>query len=122
MAVEAAAVVPENIEFGAVTFDFDQDELSPMAKMNLDQNLQRLYSQPNMRIVIKGHTDSTGAEDYNQKLSERRAQAVYDYLASRGVSGERMKTLGYGESQPVADNSTTQGRSLNRRAEIIAGQ
>jgi len=122
VAVEAAAVVPENIEFGAVTFDFDQDELSPMAKMNLDQNLQRLYSQPNMRIVIKGHTDSTGAEDYNQKLSERRAQAVYDYLASRGVSGERMKTLGYGESQPVADNSTTQGRSLNRRAEIIAGQ
>ena len=116
--VEAAAVIPEAIELDTITFDFDKYELSPKAKMNLDENLQRLSNQPNLSIVIKGYTDATGPEAYNQKLSERRAQAVYDYFASRGVSGERMKTLGYGESHPVTDNSTAQGRALNRRAEI----
>jgi OOP family OmpA-OmpF porin len=118
VAVEAAAVIPEAIELDTITFAFDKYELSPEAKMNLDENLQRLSSQPNLPIVIKGYTDSTGPEDYNQMLSERRAQAVYDYLSSRGVSPERMKTLGYGESHPVTDNSTAQGRALNRRAEI----
>ena len=118
VAVEAAAVIPEAIELDTITFDFDKHELSPKAKMNLDENLQRLSNQPNLSIVIKGYTDATGPEAYNQKLSERRAQAVYDYFASRGVSGERMKTLGYGESHPVTDNSTAQGRALNRRAEI----
>jgi len=120
--VEAAAVIPEAIELDTVNFAFDKHELSPEAKMNLDENLQRLSSQPNVSIVIKGYTDSTGPEDYNQKLSEQRAQAVYDYLASKGVSAERMKTLGYGESNPVTDNSTTQGRALNRRAEITPVQ
>ena len=116
--VEAAAVIPEAIELGGVSFGFDKDELSPQAKMNLDEDLQKLSSQPNLGISVKGYTDSTGPEEYNQKLSERRAQAVHDYLASKGVSPERMKTYGYGESQPVADNSTAEGRALNRRAEI----
>jgi len=116
--VEAAAVIPEAIQLDTITFAFDKHELSPEAKMSLDENLQRLSGQPNLPIVIKGYTDSTGPEDYNQMLSERRAQAVYDYLSSRGVSAERMKTLGYGESHPVTDNSTAQGRALNRRAEI----
>jgi len=118
VAVEAAAVIPEAIELDTITFDFNKYELSPEAKMNLDENLQKLNDQPNLSIVIKGHADSTGPEDYNQKLSERRAQAVYDYFTSRGVSPERMQTLGYGEAQPVADNSTAQGRALNRRAEL----
>jgi len=118
VAVEAAAVIPEAIELDTITFDFNKHELSPEAKMNLDENLQRLSSQPDLSIVIQGHADSTGPEEYNQKLSEQRAQAVYDYFSSRGVSPERMQTLGYGESQPVADNSTAQGRALNRRAEI----
>jgi len=118
VAVEAAAVIPEAVELDTVTFDFDRHELSPKAKMNLDENLQRLSKQGDLSIVILGHADSTGPEEYNQKLSEQRAQAVYDYFASRGVSPERMKTLGYGESHPVADNSTAQGRALNRRAEI----
>jgi len=119
--VEAAAVIPEAIELGGVNFGFDKYELSPEAKMNLDEDLQKLSSHPDLSIVIKGYTDSTGPEDYNQKLSEQRAQAVqavHDYLASKGVSGERMKTLGYGESNPVTDNGTAQGRALNRRAEI----
>jgi OOP family OmpA-OmpF porin len=116
--VEAAAVIPEAITLEGVNFGFDKYELSPQDKMNLDQDLQKLSNQPEARIVIKGYTDSTGPEEYNQKLSERRAQAVYDYFTSKGISGERMKTLGYGESDPVADNSTVQGRALNRRAEI----
>jgi len=118
VAVEAAAVIPEAIQLDNITFAFDKYELSPEAKMNLDENLQKLSRQPNLSIVIKGYTDSTGPEDYNQMLSERRAQAVYDYFTSKGVSAERMKTLGYGESDPVTDNSTAQGRALNRRAEI----
>jgi OOP family OmpA-OmpF porin len=122
VAVEAAAVIPAAIELDNVNFDFDKYELTPKAKMNLDEHLRSLSSQSDRSILIKGYADSTGPEDYNQKLSERRAQAVYDYLTSKGVNPERMKTFGYGESQPVADNSTAQGRALNRRAEIDAGR
>ena len=120
--VEAAAVIPEAITLEGVKFGFDKHELSPQDKMNLDEDLQKLSNQPDLSIVIKGYTDSTGPEEYNQKLSERRAQAVHDYFASKGISGERMKTIGYGESDPVADNSTAQGRALNRRAEISPAQ
>jgi OOP family OmpA-OmpF porin len=120
--VEAAAVIPEAITLEGVKFGFDKYGLSPQDKMNLDQDLQKLSNQPDLSIVIKGYTDSTGPEEYNQKLSEQRAQAVYDYLTSKGISGERMKTIGYGESDPVADNSTAQGRALNRRAEISPAQ
>ncbi|MCG6981126.1 MAG: OmpA family protein [Deltaproteobacteria bacterium] len=120
--IEAAAVIPEAISLEGVNFGFDNHELSPQDKMALDQNLQKLSNRPDLRLVIKGYTDSTGPEEYNQKLSERRAQAVYAYFASKGVSGERMKTVGYGESDPVADNSTAQGRALNRRAEISPAQ
>ena len=116
--VEAAAVVPEVIELDTITFAFDQYELTPEAKMGLDENLERLSSQPDLSIVIQGHTDSIGREDYNQKLSEQRAQAVYEYFISRGVSPERIQTVGYGESRPAADNSSAQGRALNRRTEI----
>ena len=116
--VEAAAVIPEPITLEGVHFGFDKYELSTQDKMDLDQDLQKLRNQPDLRIVIKGYTDSTGPEEYNQKLSEQRAQAVYDYFTSKGISGERMKTVGYGESDPAADNSTAQGRALNRRAEI----
>ena len=86
--------------------------------MGLDENLEGLSNQPDLSIVIQGHTDAIGPEDYNQKLSEQRAQAVYEYFISKGVSPERMQTVGYGESRPVADNSSAQGRALNRRTEI----
>jgi OOP family OmpA-OmpF porin len=120
VAVEAAAVVPEIIEFDTPTFAFDQYELTPEAKMGLAENLEGLSNQPDLSIVIQGHTDAIGPEDYNQKLSEQRAQSVYEYFISKGVSPERMQTVGYGESRPVADNSTAQGRALNRRTEISA--
>jgi OOP family OmpA-OmpF porin len=116
--VEAAAVVPEVIELDTITFAFDQYELTPEAKMRLDENLERLSSQPDLSIVLQGYTDSIGTDDYNQKLSEKRAQAVYEYFISKGVSSERMQSVGYGESRPIADNSSAQGRALNRRTEI----
>jgi len=120
--VKAAAVIPEPITLEGVHFGFDKHELTPQDKMNLDKDLQKLSKEPDVHIVIKGYTDSTGSEEYNQKLSERRAQALYDYFASKGISGERMKTVGYGESDPIANNSTAQGRALNRRAEISPAQ
>ena len=111
-------MVPEVIELDTITFAFDQYELTPEAKMRLDENLERLSSQPDLSIVLQGYTDSIGTDDYNQKLSEKRAQAVYEYFISKGVSSERMQSVGYGESRPIADNSSAQGRALNRRTEI----
>jgi OOP family OmpA-OmpF porin len=118
VAVEAVAVVPEVTELKTVHFEFDKYNLTPMAKMTLDENAEILSSHSEMNIVIQGNTDSTGTETYNLTLSERRAQAVYDYLSSRGIAPERMQTVGFGASRPVAENSTHEGRALNRRSEI----
>jgi outer membrane protein OmpA-like peptidoglycan-associated protein len=70
-------------------------------------------------IVVEGHTDSRGSDSYNLDLSERRAQSVRDYLVTRGVSANHCRAVGYGESRPVADNRTAEGRANNRRVEIV---
>ena len=70
-------------------------------------------------VHVIGHTDSTGSDSYNQGLSERRASSVKTYLASHGVNGERVLTVGKGESEPVASNATSDGRQMNRRVEIF---
>jgi OOP family OmpA-OmpF porin len=72
---------------------------------------------PDFRVEIRGHTDSKGAADYNQKLSERRAEAVRDYFISKGVPASQMTTKGYGSTKPIADNATEEGRAVNRRIE-----
>ena len=72
-----------------------------------------------MVVEVAGHTDSTGAEEYNQGLSERRANSVKDYLVSKGVQAQRLQAKGYGESMPVASNDTKEGRAENRRVELI---
>ncbi len=77
-----------------------------------------LNQYPQTNIMIAGHTDSTGTEVYNQQISDGRALAVKNALTGQGVSSMRMNTIGYGESQPIADNSTESGRQLNRRVEI----
>lgn len=98
-------------------FDFDSAELKAAMKSALDAVVNMLNSTPGEeQLEIIGHTDSTGPEAYNQQLSERRAQSAADYLAGKGVSNMSIK--GMGESQPIADNSTREGRAMNRRVEI----
>jgi len=101
-----------------VTFDVDSSTLKPQFRTTLDRIAQSLQTYPNSLIDVYGHTDSTGSDQYNQALSERRAKTVADYLTMRGVSGARVRSLGYGESMPVASNDTESGRALNRRVEI----
>jgi len=116
--VKAAVVVPKIIELEPVHFEFDKYDLTPAAKMKLDENLQVLQDNPDLKVVIQGNTDSIGTEAYNLTLSERRAQTVFDYLRSNGIGPERMQTVGYGFSRPIADNKTREGRALNRRSEL----
>jgi len=73
---------------------------------------------PTLRVLLEGHTDSIGAEAYNQGLSERRAKAVMQYLIKGGVDSARLSTVGYGESRPIAPNNTKEGRAKNRRVEL----
>jgi len=75
-------------------------------------------SAQNIRVEIAGHTDARGSDAYNSKLSNQRAQSVMNYLTERGIAADRMSAKGYGESEPVADNETDEGRELNRRVEL----
>lgn len=101
-----------------VTFDVDSSAVKPGFRDTLDRVAASLVQYPNSLIDVYGHTDSTGSDAYNQALSERRARAVADYLTSRGVSYSRIRSQGFGETQPVASNDTEAGRSANRRVEI----
>lgn len=106
-------VMPE-----AITFGFDSSALSSQSGPVLDRLASTLNDYPQTIIEVAGHTDSVGSDQYNQNLSERRAQAVASYLSSRGVSMQRMIVVGAGESRPVASNDTDYGRAQNRRVEI----
>ncbi|MBT2620544.1 MULTISPECIES: OmpA family protein [Chryseobacterium] len=101
-----------------VNFAFDSSNLTSVAQTNLDKLAQVLTNNPDTNINIYGHTDSKGADDYNMKLSERRANAVKAYLSSKGIASNRMAAKGEGESQPVATNDTDAGRAQNRRVEF----
>lgn len=101
-----------------ITFGFDRYDIQPQFRPTLDEIAQTLAAYPNTMIDVYGHTDSTGADAYNQGLSERRAQSVADYLSMRGVQPVRIATRGFGETQPIADNSTPEGQAANRRVEI----
>lgn len=101
-----------------VTFGFDSSDLTNSARTALNDVAQILTQYTDTRVNIAGHTDSTGNADYNQRLSERRAEAVGNYLAQSGVSHNRLNMTGYGQTQPVASNATEEGRAQNRRVEI----
>lgn len=101
-----------------VTFDVDSSALQPGFRPTLDQIAQNLNQYPNSLIDVYGHTDSTGSEQYNQTLSENRARTVANYLSMQGVSATRIRSQGFGETMPVADNNTEEGRRRNRRVEI----
>ncbi|ORE88704.1 ompa/motb domain-containing protein [Oceanococcus atlanticus] len=101
-----------------VHFEFDKAVLQPDSRTLLERVAKSLIDQPDLQIEVAGHTDSKGSDDYNQRLSDRRAAAVRQYLVSQGVAGENITSKGYGESEPVADNVTEEGRARNRRVEI----
>lgn len=99
-------------------FDFDSSVVRGAARENLTNLAQSLRNYPDTEVLIVGHTDSQGSDSYNQGLSERRAAAAKDYLVSQGVQSNRIRTMGLGESEPVASNDTDAGRAQNRRVEV----
>ena len=104
---------------GVVLFDFDESTIKPEAHPLLDEVAVILENNPEMKGEIRGHTDSTGPEEYNQQLSEKRAEAVEQYLENKGIDPSRLTSIGYGESQPIASNETPEGRKENRRVELV---
>jgi len=104
---------------GNVLFASGKSVLLPGAQTSLNQVADALKDQSDKKIVVQGHTDSTGSEQLNMQLSEARAQAVSSYLISRGLPSEQVSAQGVGPSRPVADNSTPEGRANNRRVEIV---
>ncbi len=108
----------------AVTFDsgilfpFDSSQLTAQAQSNLSKLAQSLQSEPQTNIMIVGHTDSDGANAYNQELSERRGRSALDYLSSHGVSYSRLNSQGRGEAEPIVSNGSEEGKRQNRRVEV----
>ena len=105
-----------------LSFDTGRADIKPNMRPILDQFAQGLSGQPNTEVRIIGHTDSTGSDDLNDRLSLQRAQATKNYLASRGVDPNRIVIAGRGEHEPVADNGSDAGRARNRRVEIYLGE
>ncbi|TKJ70545.1 hypothetical protein PspCFBP13508_18520 [Pseudomonas sp. CFBP13508] len=103
---------------GNVLFDFDKSDLTPAAKAQLDTLMDKLRNADVVSIKVIGHTDSKGSDAYNQALSERRASSVAAYLLSQGLAPNKLTSEGRGESEPVADNATDEGRAENRRVEL----
>ena len=106
-------------EYGTGTFEFDSATLTDSVSERLDNFVNFLNEYPQAQVEITGYTDSSGPAAYNQKLSERRAQAVADYLVAAGIDADRFTVKGMGEENPVADNSTHEGREKNRRVEVV---
>src|SRR5690606_33904110 len=100
-------------------FDFDADNLRPATRENLNKLAESLNKYKDTKVNILGHTDSTGSEAYNKTLSEKLAASVMHHLSSQGVPSARLVTIGLGESDPVSDNETAEGRQANRRVEIV---
>ncbi|HEX9006456.1 MAG TPA: OmpA family protein [Bacteroidota bacterium] len=101
-----------------ILFAFNSATLTPDAEKNIQELAKILNKYKDTNILIEGHTDSVGTADYNQRLSERRAGSVEQYVESLNVASSRITTKGYGESQPVAPNATAEGRQKNRRVEV----
>jgi len=107
------------VNMGDVLFDTGKSDLRPQAREALAKLSGIVLNYPSLRLAIEGYTDSTGTADFNQTLSEKRAAAVRDYLVSQGLDAGALSSQGFGMNNPVADNSTAQGRQKNRRVEIV---
>ncbi len=113
-----AAPASRRLVFDDVNFDYDKATLRPEAHARLDEAAASLREWGDIKVEVAGHTDSRGSEAYNMGLSLRRAESVRNYLIGKGIPADRLVTKGYGESQPIADNSTNEGRFQNRRVEL----
>lgn len=102
-----------------VLFNTGAATLQPGADLVLNRVADVMQKNPNMRLIVEGHTDSQGSDSYNENLSQRRSQAVKDGLVARGIASDRVSTLGRGEAFPIASNDTAEGRQQNRRVEIV---
>jgi outer membrane protein OmpA-like peptidoglycan-associated protein len=102
-----------------ILFDTNSSDLKAAARTNLGNLATSLQNNPQTNILIVGHTDNTGTDEYNQNLSVRRAESVKSYIVANNVANSRLTTSGKGESEPIADNNTVDGRSQNRRVEIV---
>jgi outer membrane protein OmpA-like peptidoglycan-associated protein len=109
----------KEVVFEDVHFDFDRYSLRPEATRALDEAVKSLQDNPQLRIEVEGHTCNIGTAEYNLALGERRANAVRDYLTSRGIGADRLKAVSYGEERPKHDNSREETRRLNRRAALV---
>ena len=106
------------MELYGIYFDSDKATLKPESENTLQQVLALINNKPGQQLEIGGHTDSQGDDAYNLQLSEKRAQAVVQWLKNHTTNVSNLSSKGYGETEPVADNSTETGRALNRRVEI----
>jgi len=103
-----------------IEFDFDKADIKPMYHDQIKQVADFMTTYPESKAVIEGHTDNVGTSDYNQKLSQLRAESVRQYLINKfNINPERLKSVGYGETKPIADNKTVEGRAKNRRIDAV---
>ncbi|NDP47749.1 MAG: OmpA family protein [Sulfuriferula multivorans] len=112
------AAIPRRLVLEGVNFNYDKSTLRPEDIAIIDQNAADLKEWGNIDVEVSGHTDSRGSDKYNMGLSLRRADAVRDYLITKGISADRLTAKGYGESQPLESNDTDEGRFKNRRVEL----
>ena len=110
---------PREYVFEDVHFDFDRYSLRPGAARVLDEVVAALQDDSDLTIEIEGHTCNIGPNEYNVALGDRRANTVQQYLTSRGVGGNRLRTVSYGEERPAHDNVREETRRLNRRAALV---
>ncbi len=111
-------VIHERLVLQGIQFEYDSAEILPSSEQVLQLGMQALRDNPNVRVEVGGHTDNQGSRSYNQQLSQRRAQAVVDWMVAHGIEASRMRVRGYGPSRPVASNDTEEGRAQNRRIEF----
>jgi OOP family OmpA-OmpF porin len=104
-----------SVTLEGVTFETNSAKLTSTSRPVLDQVAAAMRKYPRLKVEVQGHTDSAGADAYNMDLSQHRADAVREYLISQGVAPGQMTSKGYGETEPIADNSTEAGRAQNRR-------
>jgi OOP family OmpA-OmpF porin len=115
----AAAAPPRTLELRGANFDFDRSVIRPADVEILDKSAATLKEWGDVKVEVAGHTDSVGTDEYNQDLSLRRAESVRNFLISKGIAADRLSIMGYGESRPVAENATKEGRFMNRRVELV---